>query len=128
MKGLTFALIAVAVATGVGGCASPPVGAWDRDTPESYLGFNFEPDGRCMWIGIDKKAGVGLGEWCTYTYNRESGVITIIELWDNAGARHKPDTSMLLRFDRSTDAIIWGDELHNGILQRAITLRYSEYR
>jgi len=102
---------------------------WDLDSPEGYFGYDFRPDGRCLWIGVEKKGGVGLGSWCAYSYDTATGIITITDFWDNAGTHSKPKKPLLLKYDQATHSVIATDEDGKAIvLKWALTLAYPEWR
>ena len=126
---LPSALTIAAIVGCVTGCASPPIGAWDHDTPEAYLGYDFRPNGRCLWIGVEKQAGVGLGSWCSYSYDAATGTITIAEFWDNSNTHYKPEKPLLLRYDQSTHTVVASDgEGKPVVLEWALTLGYPGWR
>jgi hypothetical protein len=99
------------------------VGAWAIDTPTQYTGYEFETDGRCKLVGVEKTAGVGVGGWCSYTYDPASGTISITELWDNSGKRFKPDPRPTLNYDQTNDVVTYFWDGKTVALHRVTAIR-----
>ena len=130
---LRSAIAATAITAVTAGCASsPPVGVWEHAAPDGYIGYDFRPNGTCLWIGVQKtgdRSGVGLGSWCSYRYNAESEVITIDEFWDNSLVRERVAQPVTLKYDgASRTVVLLNDQGESITLHWTLALAYPQWR